>query len=261
MLLSWLSRRRRRQILEAPFPTEWEAIIRRNVAQWRFLDDDERARMRELVQVFIEEKHWEGCGGLTMTDEVRVTVAADACLLLLGRDHDLFDDVASILVYPSTVIPPERSAGIFERGGEVVHAREAILGQAQMGGPVILVWDAVKHGARNPNDGRNVVFHEFAHKIDMLGGAVDGTPPLEDRASRRNWAEVCSEIYLALRDGDPAVRRVIDPYGARDEGEFFAVATEAFFERPRVLRDALPALYDLLEGFYRQDPASRRERD
>ena len=125
---------------------------------------------------------------------------------------------------------------------------------------MILVWDAVKRGARDPEDGRNVVFHEFAHKIDMLGGEVDGTPPLPDGAARRSWAQVCSEVFLALKDGDPEVRRVIDPYGARNEAEFFAVATESFFERPKRLQEALPALYALLGEFYRQDPAARAER-
>jgi Mlc titration factor MtfA (ptsG expression regulator) len=257
MLFTWLARRRRAHILETPFPAEWEDIARRNVAHWSLLDDDERARLRDLVQVFVAEKHWEGCGGLAMTDEVRVTVAAEACLLLLGRDHDLYGDVESILVYPSTVFAAERRAGVFERGNAVIEESEAVLGQAYKGGPVILVWDAVKRGARDPDDGRSVVIHEFAHKIDMLDGPIDGTPPLPDGAMRRSWAEVCSEVFLALKAGDAEVRRVIDPYGARNEAEFFAVATESFFERPRALRDALPALYALLARFYRQDPAAR----
>lgn len=256
-MFSWLERRRRRRILDAPFPAGWDAILQGNVGHWARLDEAERSRLRELVQVFVAEKRWEGCGGLEMTDEVRVTVAAEACILLLGRDHDLYDDVESILVYPSTVVPPERRPGVFERAGELVTAPEPILGEARRGGPVILVWDAVKRGARDPDDGRNVVFHEFAHKIDMAEGAVDGTPPLPDGAARRSWAEVCSEVFLALKAGDPEVLRVIDPYGARDEAEFFAVATESFFERPAALRDALPELYALLAEFYRQDPAAR----
>ena len=119
------------------------------------------------------------------------------------------------------------------------------------------MWDAVRHGARHAGDGRNVVFHEFAHKIDMLGGEVDGTPPLPDRAHRDAWAEVCTDAYRALEAEDPAVKRVLDPYGATNEAEFFAVATEAFFERPARVRDALPDLYALLADFYRQDPAAR----
>jgi MtfA peptidase len=260
MLFTWLSRRRRAHILETPFPSEWLAVIARNVGHWGLLDEGERAQLRDLTQVFVAEKTWEGCGGLEMTDEVRVTVAAEACLLLLGRDHDLYDDVESILVYPSTVIAAERPAGMFERGNALVEESIALLGQAQKGGPVILVWDAVKRGARDPSDGHNVVFHEFAHKIDMLGGEVDGTPPLPDVAARRAWAEVCSEAFLALKQGDPEVLRVIDPYGARNEAEFFAVATESFFERPTAMLDALPSLYALLAGFYRQDPAARHRR-
>ena len=257
MILSWFTERRRKRVLEEPFPDAWRELLARNVAHWALLDDEERARLRDLVQVFVSEKHWQGCGGLEMTDEIRVTVAGDACLLLLGRDHALYDDVESILVYPNAVVPPERPQGFFAHAPVVREAPRALDGEAHLRGPVILVWDAVRHGARHAGDGRNVVFHEFAHKIDMLGGEVDGTPPLPDRAHRADWAAVCSAVYLALRDNDPAIRRVLDPYGATNEAEFFAVATESFFERPVELRDALPALYDLLAGFYRQDPCAR----
>lgn len=257
MLLSWFTERRRRHILETPFPPAWRAVIERNVAHWALLDDDERERLCELVQVFVAEKHWEGCGGLDLTDEIKVTIAAEACLLLLGRDHGLYNDVESILVYPSTVVPPERPQGFFALSMQAREEPMPLLGEAHQGGPVILVWDAVRRGARNPGDGRNVVFHEFAHKIDMLDGDADGTPPLPDRAHRLDWANVCSEVYLALKDKDPETRRVLDPYGATNEAEFFAVATESFFERPVALQSSLPPLYDLLAGFYRQDPAAR----
>jgi Mlc titration factor MtfA (ptsG expression regulator) len=260
MLLSWFTERRRRRVLETPFPEAWRAIMARDVAQWSGLDDDERERLCELVQVFVAEKHWEGCGGLALTDAIKVTIAAEACLLLLGRDHGLYGDVASILVYPSTVVPPERPRGFFAQSLEVQGAPAPLVGEAHLGGPVILVWDEVRRGARRPDDGRNVVFHEFAHKIDMLDGEVDGTPPLPDRARRADWASVCSAVYLALRENDPAIRRVLDPYGATNEAEFFAVATESFFERPVALREALPALYDLLADFYRQDPCARAAR-
>jgi Mlc titration factor MtfA (ptsG expression regulator) len=259
-MFSWFTERRRRRILDTPFPPAWEAVLERDVAQWARLDDDERARLRELVQVFIAEKRWEGCGGLELTDAIRVTVAAEACLLLLGRDHGLYGDVESILVYPSTVVPPERPRGFFSNSLDVHETPGPLLGEAHQGGPVILAWDAARRGARIPGDGRNVVFHEFAHKIDMLDGDADGTPPLPDGARRAAWADVCSRVYLALRDESPAVRRVLDPYGATSEAEFFAVATESFFERPAALRSALPALYDLLAEFYRQDPAERERR-
>ncbi len=261
MLFEWWTRRRRDKILAEPFPAAWTDTLRRDVGLWRFLDDAERARLRDLVQVFVHEKHWEGCGGLTLTDAMRVTVAAGACTLLLGRDHDLYADVESILVYPNTVVPPERPLGIFTRGAMLTEPPSPLAGEAWQGGPVILVWDDVKRDARRAEDGRNVVFHEFAHKIDMLDGGADGTPPLPDGAARRTWAEVCAEIYLALKDHDPDVRRVLDPYGATNEAEFFAVATESFFERPEDLVRALPDLYHLLADFYKQDPRARMARD
>lgn len=262
MLFTWLTERRRKHILEEPFPEAWRGVLERNVAHWALLDAEERKRLCDLVQVFIAEKTWQGCGGLELTDEIRVTIAAEACLLLLGRDHGLFADVESILVYPSAVVPPERPRGFFSNTLEVHKERAVLDGEAHLHGPVILVWDAVRRGARHAGDGRNVVFHEFAHKIDMLGGEVDGTPPLEDRARREAWAEVCTRVYRALEAEEPAVRRVLDPYGATNEAEFFAVATESFFERPEALREALPALYALLQDFYQQDPAARlRRRD
>jgi Mlc titration factor MtfA (ptsG expression regulator) len=261
MLFRWLTERRRRAIEAHPFPDAWEEHLCTNVAFWSQLADDERAHMRRLVQVFLAEKHWEGCGGLELTDEIRVTIAADACLLLLGRDHSLYDDVRSVLVYPTTVVRPRRSRAFFATTPELEEPPPALLGEAHHGGPVILVWDAVRRGARDPDDGRNVVFHEFAHKIDMLDGDADGTPPLRGSAARRRWAEVCSEVFLALRRSVERGRPTfLDAYGATDEAEFFAVATEAFFERAEAMRDALPELYALLANFYNQDPAARARR-
>jgi Mlc titration factor MtfA (ptsG expression regulator) len=263
MLFRWLTERRRKALREQPLPPEWDAVIARNVAHWKRLDDDERARLRDLVQVFVAEKHWEGCGGLELTDEIRVTIAAQACVLLLGRDHDLYADVESILVYPHTVVTPARPQGIFTGNpSEPSRDGQAILGQAHLHGPVILVWDSVRRGARRADDGHNVVFHEFAHKIDMLDGGADGTPPLEEHAALRNWAEVCSASFEHLKSRTDAGRSsFFDAYGATNEAEFFAVATESFFERPEAMKRAEPALYDLFAAYYRQDPAARAERD
>ncbi len=256
-MLRWLTERRRRHILENPFPPEWEEVLRRNVAAYALLDDDERARLRQLVQVFIAEKHWEGCGGLELTDEMRVTIAGQACLLILGRSHDLFARVVSILVYPSTVVTPDRRPGFFVQPVGPAHGGEPIIGEAFRGETIIFSWDAVLRGARNSHDGVNVVFHEMAHAIDFLDGAADGTPPLGSRAEYRTWAEVCTAAYRALAD---AVQRgappgVLRDYGARNEAEFFAVATEAFFERPHDLAREHPALYAVLARFYNLDPA------
>jgi Mlc titration factor MtfA (ptsG expression regulator) len=255
-MVRWLTERRRKRILAEPFPAEWDAIIDDNVAIARRLSPDDRARLRELVQVFVAEKHWEGCGGLELTEEMQVTIAAQACVLLLGRDDSLYSDVDSILVYPSTMISPPRKLGTFEQPRSPIAYGHHILGEAMMGGPVILAWDSVLAGGREQVAG-NVVFHELAHKIDMANGAVDGTPPLATRRERDRWAEVFAAAYGELRArvefGFPSV---IDSYGATNEAEFFAVATETFFTRPDELALEYPALYRVLADFYRFWPPS-----
>jgi len=255
-MFGWLTERRRNKLLEQPFPPEWVEYLDENVAIWRRLDEPMKERLRDLTVVFVAEKTWEGCGGLEMTDEIRVTVAAQACVLLLGREHALYAGVESILVYPSTVISPARRPGVFVGGATVVdEAGTAVLGEAHHhGGPVILAWDDVVAGGRELGT-RNVVFHEFAHKIDMVDGTIDGTPPLEDRTARRAWAEVCSAAFLELRERVERGRRTfIDDYGATNEAEFFAVATEAYFVQPDKLKRNEPELYAILAGFYRFDP-------
>jgi Mlc titration factor MtfA (ptsG expression regulator) len=249
--MGWLTERRRRRLREAPYPAGWDDIIDRNVALARRLDESQREALRDLVQVFIAEKRFEACSELELTDEIQVTIAATACLLLLGQSHELFDDVETILVYPSTMVAPARTPGVMERGGEVAAPGPALLGQAIRGGPVILAWDRVLVDARNPARGRNVVLHEFAHKIDMHDGPVDGTPPLDDGTARRRWAEVCTAAYAALRAArDRGRDSFLDDYGATNEAEFFAVATEAYFTRARRMADELPDLHALLRDYY-----------
>jgi Mlc titration factor MtfA (ptsG expression regulator) len=225
------------------------------------LDDAERSELQATMQVFLEEKQWEGCGGLELTDEIRVTIAAQACLLQLGLPHDYYRNVESILVYPSTVVPPERHPGVFELVGDPIAASIPIMGQAFARGPVILVWDAVLHGARHPEQGHNVVYHEFAHKLDMLDGAADGTPLLADRDQFAEWVAVCSAEFLRLRSlAEKGHKTFLDAYGATSEAEFFAVATEEFFDRPLALQKHVPKLYHVLSAYYRQDPAGRAHR-
>ena len=253
-MLRWLTERRRRRILEAPFPAAWDGYIARNVAIAHRLTVAERMRLRELVQVFMAEKHFEGCGGLELTEEMAVTIAAQACVLLLGRDASLYDDVGSILVYPSVVRSPPRRLGVFEQPRAPIAHGAVIRGEAMLGGPVILAWDAVLAGGREETAG-NVVLHELAHKIDMANGAVDGTPPLETRAALRRWSAVFSAAFARLRaELEAGWPTVIDPYGATNEAEFFAVATETYFTRPGELRAAYPALYAELAAFYRVEP-------
>jgi Mlc titration factor MtfA (ptsG expression regulator) len=257
-MFGWLTERRRRQLLEEPFPPAWDAILAENVAIAGRLDAATGKRLRDLVQVFVAEKRWEGLGGLAMVDEVRVTIAAQACVLLLGRDHALYEDVESILVYPTTMVAPPRRRGFFESNpAPVDEAGTALLGQAFLRGPVILAWDRVLDGGRERRRG-NVVFHELAHKIDMRDGEIDGTPPLDSKTARRAWAAVCEKEFLELRArvaaGTPSF---LDDYGATDEAEFFAVVTEAYFTRPDLLRRHEPALHALFRDFYRFEPPER----
>lgn len=259
-MFHWLRDHNRAEARKRPFPPEWEAIVHANVSHYSLLDDAERAELHASMQVFLEEKLWEGCGGLELSDEIRVTVAAQACLLQLGLPHDYYRNVESILVYPSTIVPPEHHPGVFERTDGPVDAAVPILGQAFAGGPVILVWDAVLHGARHPEQGHNVVYHEFAHKLDMLDGAADGTPPL-DRDQLAEWIAVCSREFLRLRGlAGKGHKTFLDAYGAKNEAEFFAVATEEFFDRPLILQGHAPDLYRVLSDYYRQDPAGRADR-
>jgi Mlc titration factor MtfA (ptsG expression regulator) len=260
-MFHWFRDRRRAELRKRPFPSGWEAFIRANVAHYRMLDNAERDELHAMIQVFLEEKHWEGCGGLELTDEVRVTIAAQACLLQLGLPHDYYRNVDSILVYPSTVVPPEHHPGVFERVEGPIPVPVPILGQSFAQGPVVLVWDAVLHGARHPELGHNVVYHEFAHKLDTLDGAADGTPLIADREQFAEWVAVCSFEFLRLRElAAKGSKTFLDAYGATNEAEFFAVATEEFFDSPLALLKHAPDLYRVLSAYYRQDPAGRAKR-
>ena len=260
-MFHWLRDHNRAETRKKPFPGEWEAFLRTNLVHYGVLDDIERAELQATMQVFLEEKTWEGCGGLELSDEIRVTIAAQACLLQLGLPHYYYRNVESILVYPSTVVPPQRQPGVFERVDAPLEVSAPLLGQAFAQGPVILVWDAVLRGARHPEQGHNVVYHEFAHKLDMLDGAADGTPPLADRDQLDEWVAVCSHEFLRLRKlAENGHKTFLDSYGAENEAEFFAVATEEFFDRPLALQKHAPDLYHVLSAYYHQDPAARVKR-
>jgi MtfA peptidase len=260
VIFDWLDERRRRRILATPFPEQWQELLERNMAHYAYLDDGERARLRDLVQVFVAEKDWEGCGGLALSDEIRVTIAGQACLLILNLHHSLYARVETILVYPSTFVPRRVREAIFA-APEIVPPVVPSLGEAHQRGPVILTWDAVRRSARHPELGHNVVYHEFAHALDTLDGAVDGVPPLGDAAEHERWERVCKAEYERLRELSAAGEEgVLDAYGSTDEAEFFAVVTEAFFDQPRELAAEHPALYEVLAAFYRQDPGARARR-
>jgi MtfA peptidase len=254
MIFRFLKLRKRHRLRARPFPSAWKSIITRNVPVYRRLPPAEQRELLGHIQIFLSEKHFEGCGGLELTDEIRVTIAAQACLLLLHRETDYYPELTSILVYPSAYIANEdRYLGdnIWEQGedGRLGHTGRQL-------GSLVLAWDEAKRGAANPADGANLVLHEFAHQLDFEHSQTDGAPALATRADYLTWARVMSREFEALRAAEEeGARTVLDTYGATNPAEFFAVATEAFFERPRALRTKQPELYTELARFYRQDPA------
>lgn len=261
-LFRWVRDHRRKKILEAPFQDAWQSAIESNVAHWCYLDDEEREHLRELTHVFIEEKRWEGAGGLELTEEMKATIAADACLLILSLEHDFYQGVLSIVVYPSAVRPPKRKLGSFEMGIQPIEQPGVRLGEAWVRGPVILAWDSVLSGTRNARDGVNLVFHEFAHKLDMLSGAADGVPPLPDDVSHSDWVTALQAEYDALEDeAKRGKKSFLDRYALTNGAEFFAVATEHFFEEPHKMQRDHAEMYRVLAAFYQQDPAARTRRD
>jgi Mlc titration factor MtfA (ptsG expression regulator) len=258
MLIRWLRNRRRRALLAQPFPTAWIDVLQANVLLYSSFGTSEQERIRDYLRVFVAEKHWEGCGGLEMIDEVRVTIAAQVAILVLGLDEQLFRRVQSILVYPALYVAPGRTTN---HAGLVEEESSARAGEAWYRGPVILSWPEVLSGGRLETDGRNVVFHEFAHQLDMLNDrSVDGMPPLPTAEQSRRWAEVIGlhyrQLVHACERGQPTL---LDCYGATSLAEFFAVATETFFMLPDALRHYHPALYAILRDFYRQDRAAGTE--
>jgi Mlc titration factor MtfA (ptsG expression regulator) len=255
MLFRWLKRRRRREILSRPFPPEWEEWLQDNVVHYSRIGPEMQQQLRDRTQVFVAEKHWEGLSGIQVSWEIQVTIAALASLMLLGRDDLDFDHVLSILVYPDMYLARQKQVTDF---GLVTEGREARLGEAWYRGPIILSWEDVLADARQEDRGFNVVLHEFAHQLDMVNGrVVDGTPPLRSRADYARWSVVMTSEFDQLVERCRRRRPgVIDCYGASDPSEFFAVATEAFFERPFALRQQSPALYEVLQKFYALDPGA-----
>ncbi len=257
MIFTWLKRWRRGRLLETPFPDAWLAYLAANVPYYPLLASEEQEKLRRDLRVFVAEKRWEGCGGLVLDDEMKVTIAAQACLLTLARDEDDYRVVQSILVYPNEYAVPHqtRLQDTFSIVGQSTR-----LGEAWYRGPVILSWADVRESSRHLGNGRNLVWHEFAHQLDMLDREVDGTPPLENRAQYRQWTAVMTAEHERLRSSAEAGQpTLLDPYGTQNEAEFFAVVTECFFDRPVEMRAQHSELYELFKAFYRQDTAVRLE--
>jgi Mlc titration factor MtfA (ptsG expression regulator) len=250
-----LFKNRRHAALRAQPLTQAERdVLERNVPYLSKLSDADRTELEGLVRIFLAEKSFEGCGGLELTGEMKLTVAAQACLLLLHRDTEVYPGVESILIYPGAYRAPTQQSA----GGLVIDGEQARLGESWTRGVVVLAWDHVKSSSSQPADGQNVVLHEFAHQLDGEDGAMDGAPALGARARYTSWAHVLGDEFEELSRKLHAGRASdIDPYGATNPAEFFAVVTEMFFEKPRAMQRRHPALYGELAAFYKQDPAAR----
>ncbi|MBN2581364.1 MAG: zinc-dependent peptidase [Pirellulales bacterium] len=251
MFFSWLKHRRRQNLLAELFPPTWLKILQQNVRHYPLLPSDKQAMMQAVVRILVAEKNWEGGSGFIVTEEMKVTVAGQAAVLVLGLDEPYyFDRVQSIILYPTAYLHPSKYQGLF------LLPDRPIMGEAWPRSPIILSWHHVLQCGQNADRGRNVVLHEFAHHVDGLDGDMDGTPPLE-KGQMKNWYRVTEAEYLGLVGN---ARRdevsLLDHYGASDRAEFFAVATECFFEQPHALQQRHPELYGVLRDFYRQDPAT-----
>ena len=254
--MGWLSERRRRHLGTTPFPQEWRDVLARNVRARDFLDPDERTRLEQLVQVFVDEKQWTGCDGKVITDEVRITIAGMACMMLIVREHDLLPGLEEILVYPTTfAIPADNSVYIRnQRRPPTLPAgpRQAI---AIPHGPLIVAWDAILADGRAPGDGRNALLHELARHIDSLDKEYDGTPPLEI-PDRLAWRAAFTAAFEGERRA-AAEPSIVPESALASATEYFATVTELYFERPIELAHETPAVYACLVRYFGMDLAAR----
>jgi Mlc titration factor MtfA (ptsG expression regulator) len=259
LLALWLPRRRLGRALARPLAPSELAIIERNVAQYRGMPDPLREQLQRLVKQFLHQKRFVGCAGLEVTQEMRVTIAAQACLLLVGRNHGrdsravrAYPDLRTILVYPGAFLVPRRQQ---DEAGVISETRQDLLGESWSDGRVILSWEHVRRAGVAPEGTHNVVLHEFAHQLDSESGSNNGAPYLGSAERYRSWSQTLSRDFeLLRRDTYFGYRDVLDPYGATSPAEFFAVATETFFEQPHALAERHPELFQEFQKYYRIDP-------
>ena len=252
-MFDFFKNRRREKLLEEPLTAHERAVLDKNIPYLATVSAADRHELEGLVRIFLAEKSFEGCGGLELTDEIKLTIAGQACLLLLHRETDIYPNVDAILVYPHAYRVPTQQ----HDGAVVIDGDQDRLGESWQRGLVVVAWDHVLSGATQPSDGQNVVLHEFAHQLDGESGQMNGTPELGARARYASWAHVLSGEFQELTRRLHAGRSSdIDSYGATNPAEFFAVLTEMFFETPRALKQRHGELYEELAAFYKQDPAA-----
>ena len=251
-MFGWLLKSRRQRLLSAPFPPAWETVLERNVAHCAVLPADLLARLRDKLRIIVAERRFAGAQGLIVTEEMRVTIAAQAALLLLGVEGYFFDRVPVIVLLPGSF---SRRAKRLKQHG--VNDERGLLGEAVQGDGIRLSWPDALDGGLIPDDGENLVLHEFAHHLDGLDGEMGGAPPQDTPAKQQRWeAVIAAEYGQLLAAADVDEETLLDPYGAESKAEFFAVATECFYEQPRELADEHPDLYAVLRDFFHVDPAS-----
>ena len=243
---------RLRRALGRPMPAGFTDILARNIPVYARIPEQLRQQLHRLVQQFLHQKKFIGCDGLDIDDEMRVTIAGQACLLLLNRPSRVYPGLDTVLVYPTAFLAPRNQV---DAAGVVTETRQDLLGESWGDGRVVLAWDHVRRGSHDWTDGQNVVLHEFAHQLDSESGSNNGAPYLGSRESYRNWSQVLSRDFADLRaDAIYHQQSVLDHYGATSPAEFFAVATETFFEKPYQMAERHPALFAEFGKYYRIDP-------
>ena len=240
-------------MLKTPLNSSWISILQKNVSIYSKLPQTLREELHGYINIFLDEKKFIGCDGIEITDEIRITVAGNACLLLLQGDKHHFPDFTSILIYPNTYV----AHNVQHDGLVTTENPSRRAGESWVRGPIVLSWADVRRGSENVEDGHNVVIHEFAHKLDEQSGHMNGLPLLRDESHYKEWNKVLSEEFDALQErARRGKNKVLDEYGTASPPEFFAVASESFFEKPIQMKKRLPDLYSQLQTFYNIDPAS-----
>ncbi len=253
-LPAFLRDSRRKKIQQQPFPAAWRHILKQRMPYFRALPADLQLQLKKLIQVFVAEKHFVGCAGLEVTDEMKVTIAAQACLLLLNKPAHYYPKLKQILIYPAAFIVPTQESDATGVISEVTQIRQ---GESWQTGQIVLSWMDTLRSAALCNDGHNLVIHEFAHQLDQLKGHASGAPQLRDNQSYQQWSLVLSEEFEQLqRQLAQGIPTLFDPYAATNPAEFFAVISEVFFEQPELFAAKHSTLYQQLRAFYALDPLS-----
>ncbi|MGQ0657204.1 MAG: zinc-dependent peptidase [Chromatiales bacterium] len=254
LAVPWLRHRRRAHLLATEFPSSWDEILARTLPVYRRLPADLKTRLQQALLVFLAEKEFIGCAGLTITDEIRLMVGAQACLLIVNKGIEHYDRVRSILLYPAAFITEHE---LRDDAGVHTWEQKVLSGESWTEGKVILSWDDIQEGLEAGEEAYNVVYHEFAHQLDQADGDANGAPLLDNAESYRRWSAVFREAFEHLQQAiDNDEDTLLPEEAAENPGEFFAVATEVFMEQPVALRERHPPLYRELSSFYRLDPAA-----